>query len=140
MLSLRFSVLVVLAAALSGCGGGDKLDLAPVSGKVTVDGAPLAGVNVQFQPQAANSDGLAPTSFGVTDAEGHYSLEVTTTGESGALVGSHQVTFSLPEVAADSDAGEGEGGQQTNGNINDARAFDVPGGGSDSANFDLTTG
>ena len=135
----RTAFLFALIGTLYGCGGAD-LNLAPVSGTITVDGIPLAGVSVQFQPQKADSNGMAPTSFGVTDDDGHYSLEVTTTGQQGTLVGPNQVTFSLPEVGGDSDVAGGESDQASTGNFNDERVLDVPSGGTDSANFDLTTG
>src|SRR4029453_18299896 len=72
---------VLLAAlALSGCGK-SKLTVAPVSGTVTLDGAPLAAASVMFQPK----DGGRP-SFGVTNAQGHYILEYSMS-ELGAKVG-----------------------------------------------------
>jgi hypothetical protein len=84
--------LILLAL---GCGGSKKL--APVSGVVTLDGKPLAGAYVSFEP-AENDNGpnKAPTtSAGTTDENGAYSLKAVT-GEKGALAGKHTVRISLP--------------------------------------------
>ena len=84
------AVLVLLALTgsfMAGCGGGPKLPpLAPVSGMVTLDGAPLAGASVQFQPA---KDTKGPPGVAFTDEKGHY--EVTTASVKGAVVGSHQI-------------------------------------------------
>ena len=58
-----------------------------VSGRVTLDGAPVEEVEVMFQP-----DGSKPPSKGRTDAEGRYQLGYKR-GVEGALVGEHTVTF-----------------------------------------------
>lgn len=61
--------LLILLLSLSGCGGsGDQPELGQVSGKITLDGEPLSGVAVVFQPD----DGRPAT--GRTDAEGKYEL------------------------------------------------------------------
>ena len=60
---------MVLACALSGCGGGASYELVPVSGRVTLDGQPLANARVSFQPARDQSD-PGPGASGVTDAEG----------------------------------------------------------------------
>lgn len=62
------------------------LQLAKVSGVVTVDGEPMAYVGVIFHPE------LGPIATGNTDAEGRFNL--VTSNESGALVGEHVVTIS----------------------------------------------
>ncbi len=70
-------------AATAGCGGG--LELAPASGKVTLDGKPLADAAVNFVPV----DG-GPVASGVTDTQGTFS--VRTTNKPGAVPGEHHVT------------------------------------------------
>jgi hypothetical protein len=81
---------VILASLISmlvaGCGSDS--DLAQVSGRVTLDGRPLEGVVVQFQPVAR---GGSP-SAGITDAKGHYEL-MFSLSEYGAEPGEHRVTI-----------------------------------------------
>ena len=59
----------------------------PVSGTVTLNGAPVEGAVVAFSPQSA--DGHA--AFGKTDAAGNYTL-TTQQADDGAMVGSYAVT------------------------------------------------
>lgn len=65
-----------------GCGSSGP-ELAPVTGVVTSEGKPLAGVMVEFFPE----EGV--TSTGLTDSEGRYSLKYN--DEEGAVVGNHKV-------------------------------------------------
>lgn len=58
---------------VAGCGGeGEKL--APVVGKVTVNGKPLASGTVSFRPDQGNKSQHQPN--GVIDAEGNYEMTV----------------------------------------------------------------
>lgn len=78
-------------SAAAGCSGDDGLPYGPVSGTVTVGGAPAADVFVTFSPE---SDSLepGPGSSAFTDAEGRYSLAITSgTPRNGAIVGPHDV-------------------------------------------------
>jgi hypothetical protein len=70
----------------------DKADapLAKVSGKITLDGKPLASATVTFYPEA--KDGKTAT--GKTDDAGRYTMK--TAGADGALPGKYRVTISLP--------------------------------------------
>jgi hypothetical protein len=72
------------AIALSGCGN-PNTKVAPVSGIVTLDGAPLKRASVTFEPK----DGGRP-SFGVTNEQGRYTLEYSM-NELGAEVGACSV-------------------------------------------------
>ena len=72
---------IVLLVALAGCGGPE---FGNVHGTVTLDGEPLVGGTVQFQP-----DGGSPA-FGVTDEKGHYKLDWSA-DQGGAPVGKHKV-------------------------------------------------
>lgn len=75
---------------LVGCGSGDMPDLGEVSGKVTLDGKPLAGVIITFQPDAGGRASSAET-----DTEGNYEL-IYKYGVNGAKVGSNTVSFAWP--------------------------------------------
>ena len=89
-MSSQLKMLAVVAAAtvlfVSGCGGGPSLG--EVSGKVTLDGQPLAGALVEFQP----SEGRG--SIGSTDAQGVYKLSYTEDSQ-GAALGKHTVRITM---------------------------------------------
>jgi hypothetical protein len=85
------SVLMLLwvPAVLAGCGQG--LPVAPASGVVLLDGAPLANVSIMTQPIATNSPNPGPGSFGRTNAEGRFDLELVKPAMRGAIIGEHRV-------------------------------------------------
>src|SRR5215470_13236777 len=86
-------LLAALAVGAVGCGNDQ---VAPVSGRVTLDGQPLANAAVTFQPVRTEGKGNpGPGSGGFTDADGRYTLKVTGTEARGAVVGKHKVTISL---------------------------------------------
>lgn len=76
-----------------GCGGGrsaDQPDLVPVSGTVTVNGEPGAGVQVMFFPVEGTRGN---TCYGNTDATGRYELAAGSE-QKGAPAGKYKVTCS----------------------------------------------
>ncbi len=81
-------------ACFVGCGEtGPKL--APVTGRVTLDGGPLENADVFFQP-----DGSKSPSVGRTDANGRYELAYKR-GVMGGMVGSNTVRITISsEVVA----------------------------------------
>lgn len=79
---LLFAAAFVLSA---GCGN-SKYDLVTVTGTITMDGKPLEGASVKFQPKGGGA-----MSFGKTDAQGRYQLE-TIHGDPGAMVATHKVS------------------------------------------------
>jgi hypothetical protein len=111
----------------------------PVSGKVTLDGEPLANVAVAFQPvtDKANASQTAIGSYGRTDAEGNYSLRLIDPDQPGAIIGKHQVT--LTTATAANYASDDLKLKTTERLPSAARSqqFEVPAGGTDQANFDL---
>jgi hypothetical protein len=129
---LLFGLVVVLAAG--GCG---SRNVAPVSGRVTLNGAPLANATVAFQPIAKEGTvdaGLGST--GKTDANGEYTLK-TAKGQNGAVVGKHRVMISVvvTEAAPEDDSRKRGGPPQKeivprryNG-VKTELSFDVPAGG-----------
>jgi hypothetical protein len=131
----RLLSCALIASLAAGCGDGRKS--APVSGKVTVNGQPLADIGVNFEPSGA---GAGQGSFGKTDAQGRYTLKFVDTDQTGALIGTHQVTFTDLTAVKD----QGDGGalpkQQFRFDVrqtSEARQFEVPAGGTTSADFDL---
>jgi hypothetical protein len=81
--------------ALSGCSK-ENMMVAPVSGTVTLDGAPLRAASVTFQPK-----GGGRPSFGVTNDQGHYVLEYSL-DELGAKVGPCVVKITTQRGSDDS--------------------------------------
>lgn len=79
-------------------GGRGWPELADVSGVVTLDGAPLDGATVTFQPlpgEGEDADNHVSASVGLTDNEGRYTL-MYVKDAAGAALGRHQVTISAP--------------------------------------------
>jgi hypothetical protein len=99
---------MLVAALLTGCQEGRNT--AKVSGRVTLDGQPVADVLVHFQPQISTADAAKKTtdatdSSGITNAEGKYELHLADSDKPGALVGKHIVRFSDRRATSDEDAG-----------------------------------
>jgi hypothetical protein len=93
----RLRALLLAGLVLTGCGDA-KMNVAPVSGTVTLDGVPLASASVTFQPK----DGGRP-SFGVTNEQGRYVLEYSL-DELGAKVGACTVRITTESSGDDSGA------------------------------------
>lgn len=145
----RRRVLCVLGACLlsptalvAGCGHGVHHDLAPVSGRVSVHGKPLAQIGVSFQPVAApGSRGDAGVgSYGITDSNGHFEMR-TLDGKLGAVVGKHVIRLSVPghSYSPESDIPTKRPSinpfppSVSNGSL----TFEVPSEGTDKAQFDF---
>lgn len=84
--SICFIVTLSLVSVLGGCGGSDKPDTVPVSGKVTLDGVPVEGASVMFRPEGPGRPGTA-----MTDANGMYSLSSYGEPNDGAVPGEYTV-------------------------------------------------
>jgi hypothetical protein len=89
----------LLAAAVVGCRS-DTPPLGQVTGTVTLDGKPVDGAMIQFEP---TTSGL-PTAFGKTDAQGKYELWYSR-GNKGASLGESIVRITAFQEA-DDDAGQ----------------------------------
>jgi hypothetical protein len=72
---------------LAGCGSGIRT--AEVTGLVTLDGKPLPGVIVQFEPLDGDQTRLPPGT-GMANAQGRY-IVLRPGGKSGAVVGRNTV-------------------------------------------------
>lgn len=78
--------LAITFVSMAGCGPSYKVH--PVTGKVTLDGAPLAGATVTLKPVGA--DGLPAT--GTCDKEGNYSVvDMRPEGAAGAAAGEYKI-------------------------------------------------
>lgn len=116
--------------------------VAPVSGRVSLDGKPLPNINVRFQPIAVGENvNPGPQSAGRTDTEGRYTLTVTDVPpKAGAVVGKHRVFFSpvIPTSARDDEIIRVEDPIPAKYREKPLE-FEVPAGGTDKADFDLTS-
>lgn len=106
-------------------------------------GKPLAGIVVNFQPVAKRSDqpNPGPGSYGITDADGRFTLRTVEPDADGAVVGTHRVhlrTKPPPQDPTDDRApvfkeivpARWRDGSHT---------FDVPPEGTQQADFELTS-
>ena len=91
MSTRRVAIVPVLIGLflLVGCPGPKKASVYSVTGKVTVEGKPLAGCSVIFVPAGAGS-----TAVGVIGPDGSYKLK-TDGGREGALPGKYKVQLKL---------------------------------------------
>lgn len=132
----------ILLLWLSGCGSSDGFTLVPVSGTITLDGQPLAGATVSFQP-AGSQTAPGPGSGAVTDASGKYTLKTAEAiSRPGAVVGAHTVRFTgvQDQRAADDDTQRPPALDPVPARYRDpGLTFDVPAGGTDQADFELTS-
>jgi hypothetical protein len=153
MTSYRLVVMSLLYCA--GCG--ERLPVAPVSGRITFEGRPLAGAGITTQPIAQDTRNPGSGSFGLTDDQGRFELELVKPARKGAIIGEHRVMISKPAKPAAKGPSKvsAEGGLQVwedDPRANRAVAGDnwphrfsdgslrltVPQEGTDSADFDLT--
>jgi hypothetical protein len=150
--SMRLAIFLVISQliCLVGCQKSDGL--VPVEGVVALDGKPLAGVQVVFdQPELGPRENKGY--IGRTDQQGHYSLRPSLTDGAGAPPGKFRVTLTTAVLDPNQPAAPP---QPTPGGFapdtppppperippayRDGKlSFTVPEGGTDKANFDLTS-
>ena len=138
---MRTRAMLFFAIFLAAGCGGPKI--APVSGKVTMDGKPLANANVNFQPIGQGNVHPGPGSHSKADKNGEYTLEYIEGGQ-GALVSKHRVEIS---AIADDGKGDPEDNRRRAApdrvppqfNVKSQLTCDAPPGGKNDANFALTS-
>jgi hypothetical protein len=137
--SFRLIALVHIAG-LALCGCNRISNVVPVSGKVTVDGQPLANVAINFGPLTGGMDG-AYAAYGKTGADGRYTLKLVDNGQPGATVGKNRVTLNESIDGPVSDGAAAKVQFRLPPTARDGTLqFDVPASGTDSANFDFPSG
>jgi hypothetical protein len=109
---------------------------------VTLDDQPLANAHVSFQPVAAAGATPGSGSFGITDADGRYTLRVVLEERDGAYVGHHRVEVVARAEAADDATDRPKAPPKpvvipAKYNRDTGLSFDVKPGGTTEANFDL---
>jgi hypothetical protein len=119
---------------------GCHTDVAPVSGRVTLDGRPLPDAVVTFQPKSSREKGepAGTGSAGRTDDDGRYFLRLIQPDKAGAVIGEHSVTISA--VTGGSDEVPAKGRKLPKTWADGSKRFKVPAGGTAAANFEITTG
>ena len=93
---LALAAAAALAVGSAGCGSG-QLGTAPVSGKVSFNGAPVPGGTITFYP--AGEGGDSRPASGAVNPDGTFSLTTYEPGD-GAVPGKYKVGFSPPEMPA----------------------------------------
>ncbi len=91
---LAMVFLIPIGMFAAGCGKPSGPEYAKVTGTVTVDGQPAAGVNVTFHPDATKGT-KGPVSAATTDDQGKFVL-YGPGGKEGAVVGWYKVTVECP--------------------------------------------
>jgi hypothetical protein len=127
-----------LAAAVCVVGAvGCQSDVVPVSGRVTLDGKPLASAVVTFQPIGSGPMAETTTagSVGRTDSEGRFVLRLVSPERYGAAVGEHVVTISMATEGTN-EAAAAEALLPLTWR-DGSRQFHVPPGGTRDANFEI---
>jgi hypothetical protein len=146
MLLRRMLMLATLALLSAGCGS--EFPTARVSGRVTLNGKPVDQVEVMFSPIAAEgkiNSGVG--SYGVTDADGRYTLLLIGTKDTkGAVIGKHKVRIDNHSPPGDSSDDRPQKRPKPAVLIpakyhalNSILEFEVTSGGTDKADFDLTS-
>lgn len=89
--SKSFAVLLIglISAIGAGCGGGGQPALGEVTGRVTLDGKPLAGAIIMASPEVGRP-GTA-----TLDSDGKYVLKYTE-GVEGTKLGRNKISFVWP--------------------------------------------
>jgi hypothetical protein len=88
--------LILLTAALAGCGGSGEFKVAATDGRVVCEGQPVPFVTVFFEPLPGEKSALTGKSgVGYADAEGNFVL-TTYDKDDGAVVGKHRVRVGPP--------------------------------------------
>ena len=125
---------------LAGCGASGGF--VPVSGKVTLDGQPLANAHVAFQPLSKpGTDTPGVGSYAVTGADGGFIMHSAENDQPGAVEGKHRVEINLKSDSSDADprlrASQPKVVLPLKYNRQSELTFEVPAGGSSAANFEL---
>lgn len=127
-------LLFSLVACVAGCGGES---LVPLEGTVTLDGKPMAGVHVLFFPTEAEAND-ATQYRGITDNQGHYSLERASDDSVGLTPGTYRVSLTTAVIEGFSDELTPTPPERVPRKYRDGTlTFDVPEGGTQEANFEM---
>lgn len=93
-------MILVTPMCLVGCGGSDRPKLVKATGTVTLDGKPLEGALVGFQPMTDAKSKYHRPSSAVTDASGKFLLG-TYDKDDGVPVGKYKVGVQKRELVGE---------------------------------------
>jgi hypothetical protein len=127
---ISFALLLV---CVSGCGGGTSSR--SVQGKVTLDGAPLAGARLTMIPKDRTVKGPF---FATTDDQGQFTIGSLDATTGGAPAGEYRLTITTA-IAADTSETAPVPPERVPSPHNTGVDFTVLDGGTTDANFDLTS-
>ncbi len=91
MIQARYSLMVLVAGLLIGCGDSGHEETASVTGTVTLEGTPVTKGSITFYPPKGRP------AMGSIQSDGTYSL-TTFDQDDGALLGNHRVTITAKET------------------------------------------
>jgi hypothetical protein len=136
--------MALSCAAMFGCGS--KVDVVPVSGYVHIDGKPAENIAVSFTPIPGQST-PGPTSSGITDSQGQFTLSTVQERRiSGAVPGKHRVMLNrrIPDLDqfpyGEAVKKVAQANRALPVNTRDGSlTYEVPAGGTDQADFRLTS-
>jgi hypothetical protein len=129
----------LIVGSSSGCSSHDY-ELAPVRGRIVQAEQPKGRLSVVFQPIASSADhpNPGPASYGVTDANGEYTLHTIDADRPGAVVGRHRVSIHVYQPETQSDADRNDPDAAIPRHFRDhSLTIDVPAVGLTNADFDL---
>lgn len=125
----------LLAATLvmaAGCA--QSIKSVPVSGRVMLNGQPLAEVAINFSPVTGGDSAYA--AYGKTEKDGRYTLRLIENGQAGATADKNRVTLNENTGAAESDGGGPPVVFKLPSKARDGTlTIEVPASGTDSADF-----
>ncbi|MHC5541800.1 hypothetical protein ACYOEI_26580, partial [Singulisphaera rosea] len=98
------AIAAVAVVTVLGCWSDNGLNLARVSGKVTVKGQPATKGTVFFMPDESKGT-VGPAAVGSLTADGSFVMSTESAGD-GALVGQHMVGITVLEPVSKSEAEE----------------------------------
>ena len=92
----RLMLIVSLASAAAGCGGGEEFPVANTTGRVLCEGQPVPKARVFFEPLATGGSAIVGRQgLAITDADGRFIVSTYGTHD-GAVVGRHRVRVDRP--------------------------------------------
>ena len=148
MLSQRLLFGTLFLCFVGICVGcGDKINAVPVSGRVTINGKPLANATVCTNPIAAKEgDKPGPGSTGITDENGEFVLRVQATDAEmeGAVPGKVRLVIlenggAEPRASNDDSAGPRVRRKVPVEYRDGIATYDIPEEGTDAMNIDIET-